>query len=262
MYRHSALVLTGRSASGKDHLKNEILRHYKSLLPARSVISTTTRPIRESLGERNHVDYYFIDTEEFERRIEDKAFIEFESFNSCYYGTEFAPVKKIIDDRAMPIFIVEPKGHVSICNYLHEQGIATKSVFIDADKDVIAKRLIERCQSAFKAGNDEEFAAGLSRLHRSYVSESNWGLAVNYDDSINTGETLISLSEAIVQIALSEANMHNKTLNPSALKHIELPKREFMRFARNVLMVSSPDECVESINAYVSSARDFDLELG
>lgn len=83
-------ILVGKSASGKDAVRKQILK----ISSYKSIISTTSRPPRE--GEQEGVDYYFISKDEFIELIEDGAFAEYRKYNAIdkndenvvwYYGT-------------------------------------------------------------------------------------------------------------------------------------------------------------------------------
>lgn len=73
------LVLVGKAAAGKDHLKNRLkLRGFTV------GVSHTTRPPRE--GEQDGVDYHFTDEATFKQMIEEEQFVEYMHFNGWYYG--------------------------------------------------------------------------------------------------------------------------------------------------------------------------------
>lgn len=73
------LVLVGKAASGKDHLKTRLRR--KGFTTG---VSHTTRPPRK--GEVEGLDYYFVDEQTFTRMIEQNEFVEYMNFNGCFYG--------------------------------------------------------------------------------------------------------------------------------------------------------------------------------
>ena len=73
------LILVGKAAAGKDFLKNRLSN--KGFI---SGVSHTTRPPREN--EVNHVDYHFVDKQEFEDMISCGDFVEYMEFNGWYYG--------------------------------------------------------------------------------------------------------------------------------------------------------------------------------
>lgn len=81
------IILAGKSASGKDTVKKEILRLYPDL---HNVITSTTRPIRDY--EVNGKDYFFYSDHEMAKKIYDMEMAEAVSFNGWVYGTEYGQI--------------------------------------------------------------------------------------------------------------------------------------------------------------------------
>jgi guanylate kinase len=75
-------VITGPSGVGKGTLIKELLTRVPNLELS---TSATTRQPRE--GEVDGVDYHFLSDEEFERRVEEKDFLEFAAYSDNHYGT-------------------------------------------------------------------------------------------------------------------------------------------------------------------------------
>ena len=80
MKNKSRIILCGKAASGKDHLRK--------ILEGRGFnygVSYTTRLPRE--GEIDGKDYFFITDEEASKMIESNMFYEYVYFNGWLYGT-------------------------------------------------------------------------------------------------------------------------------------------------------------------------------
>lgn len=73
------LILVGKAASGKDHLRKRLMD--KGLNYG---ISHTTRPPRE--GEVDGQDYHFVTEEEFLSIIDQGDMVEYQQFIGWYYG--------------------------------------------------------------------------------------------------------------------------------------------------------------------------------
>lgn len=78
----TAVVISGPSGVGKSTLLAALRRRHPAL---RFSISCTTRPPRR--GETHGVHYYFLEPEEFERRLAEQAFVEHAAVFEHYYGT-------------------------------------------------------------------------------------------------------------------------------------------------------------------------------
>ncbi len=76
------IVVSGASGTGKSTICAQVR---KDMPEIGFSISCTTRPPRP--GEKDSVDYYYINRNEFEKRIEAGAFIEHAEVFSNYYGT-------------------------------------------------------------------------------------------------------------------------------------------------------------------------------
>ena len=88
MERGRFIVLSGPSGVGKGTICNKLIND----LNAWYSVSMTTRNMRD--GEIDGVNYYFVSKEEFEKRIEEGNFLEYNIYNDNYYGT---PKDKILE---------------------------------------------------------------------------------------------------------------------------------------------------------------------
>ncbi|WOE69663.1 guanylate kinase [Hydrogenimonas thermophila] len=102
----SVLIISGPSGAGKSSLikaaKDRIGDFYFS-------ISTTTRPPRE--GEKDGVDYFFVDRETFEADIKAGEFLEYAQVHGNYYGTSLKPVREALEAGKLVIFDIDVQGH-------------------------------------------------------------------------------------------------------------------------------------------------------
>ena len=144
------LILSGPSGCGKSTLLKEI---YKNIVNYYFSISTTTRAPRT--GEKDGVDYYFVNKESFEKDIEDGNFLEWAKVHDNYYGTSLKPIVEALNEGKLVIFDIDVQGHKIVRKKLNTQVtsvfITTPSLTILKDrlysrnsdsKDIIEKRLI------------------------------------------------------------------------------------------------------------------------
>jgi len=131
----AVLVLSGPSGAGKSSLIAKIIDDIGDTYFS---ISTTTRPMRK--GEKDGVDYYFVDKEEFEREVEEDQFLEHALVHGNYYGTSLKPVKKALEEGKLVIFDIDVQGNSAIKNRL---GDITTSVFISPPTLSELKRRLE-----------------------------------------------------------------------------------------------------------------------
>ncbi len=77
------LILTGKTASGKDTVMSKLMLRFPDL---KKVITTTSRLPRD--GEEDGVDYNFISETEFKDMTDSSEFIEHVEYAGNFYGTE------------------------------------------------------------------------------------------------------------------------------------------------------------------------------
>lgn len=86
------VVLAGPTAVGKGTVANYIRENYPDVTLS---ISATTRHPRP--GERDGVNYYFVDDVEFDRMIRDNELLEYATVHNAYrYGTPRAPIDEAL----------------------------------------------------------------------------------------------------------------------------------------------------------------------
>jgi guanylate kinase len=131
----SRIILVGKAASGKDHLRKTLEgRGFKY------AVSFTTRPPRD--GEIDGKDYFFVDEFEFKNLIEQNFFYEYVSFNGWFYGTSKEQWYDTDD-----IFIMTPGGVNKIKTADRKQSFI---IYLDIPIDIRRERLAKR--------NDADFA--------------------------------------------------------------------------------------------------------
>jgi guanylate kinase len=119
------IIISGPSGAGKSTVVRRLLKECE--LPLRLSVSATTRPPRE--GERDGVDYFFMDQEEFDRRRERGDFLECkEVFGLGYwYGTLREQVASGLSQGLWVILEIDVQGALAI---LDEQDFHPITVFI------------------------------------------------------------------------------------------------------------------------------------
>jgi len=137
----SKIILIGRSGTGKSSIKNELIE--RNMRPE---VSTTTRPMRE--GEKEGVDYYFIDKDEFEHLIRLDSFVQWNKLGENYYGTSKKNFSK------SNLFIMSPNGIDQLLHRAQKNPNVMSKVAIiriTAPDEVREERMIRR-------GDDPEVA--------------------------------------------------------------------------------------------------------
>lgn len=134
-----AIIFSAPSGSGKTSIVQYLLRNNPDLAFS---ISATTRQIREG-KEKNGYDYYFLSKDEFEKKVNQNEFIEWEEvYQGNCYGTLKQEIDRIWSEGKNVIFDVDVKGGITLKNYFREKAL---SVFVSVSSlDILRSRLAAR----------------------------------------------------------------------------------------------------------------------
>lgn len=138
MTQGKAIIFTAPSGAGKTTIVKYLLSQFSELVFS---ISATTRQKRAM--EEPNKDYYFLSQEEFQQKIDEDAFVEWEEFyGGSRYGTLKEEVERIWADGKHVIFDVEVKGATNIKQFFNDRALA---IFVKAPSmEELQKRLSGR----------------------------------------------------------------------------------------------------------------------
>lgn len=135
--RGRIIILVAPSGAGKSTLAQRLLNDYPQI---RFSTSATTRAPRE--GETDGRDYYFLGEDEFERKVRDNDFLEWEYYSGNRYGTLQPEVDKLMESGYFPLLDIEVKGALNVQEMYGPEAV---SVFIKPPSmDVLEQRLRSR----------------------------------------------------------------------------------------------------------------------
>lgn len=118
------LVLAGPAGSGKTTLCERMVDELENV---ERVVTCTTRQPRE--GEKDGVDYHFLDDGQFDRATETGAFLEWARVHTNRYGV----LKKSIQEKL--------DHHIDIVMNIDVQGVANIKAAAEED-ELLSKRLV------------------------------------------------------------------------------------------------------------------------
>lgn len=131
-----SVLIIGKSASGKTTIVNELVNKYGF----KKIVETTTRPFRD--GEKQGVDYNFVTSYEFRKKIEENYFTEWKSYTTThgvwYYGVSSEELEKA-DDKSL--IILPPDRCKKIIEQVKERPTL---LYIYSNSNTIKKRLEKR----------------------------------------------------------------------------------------------------------------------
>ncbi|NQZ66039.1 MAG: guanylate kinase [Mycoplasmatales bacterium] len=177
------VVFTGPSAVGKATIEKHLFND-ESLKLELSISATTRRP-RE--GEIDGVHYYFISGEEFDKKIKNNEFIEWNEHFSNKYGTLKSEINRIIDKGNVPFMEVEVIGAMNILeNYKDEETI---SFFI---RPPSMKELENRIR-ARGSETEEEISERMARVYDEMTFINKFQHVVVNDDVMKAVENVTNI---------------------------------------------------------------------
>ena len=134
-----AIIFSAPSGSGKTTLVRHLLVSHPDLGFS---ISASTRD-RRGRTESHGKDYYFLSPEEFKKKIDEDAFIEWEEvYEGNFYGTLKSEIERIWNDGQNVIFDVDVKGGLNLKKYFGDRALA---IFVKVPSlDILKERLRDR----------------------------------------------------------------------------------------------------------------------
>jgi guanylate kinase len=153
-------VITGPSGAGKGTLIKGLLERVRGLEVA---VSATTRAQRP--GEIDGHDYWFLSDDEFTRRVDAGAFLEYVPYVSGRrYGTLRSEMERIADDDRVCVLELELDGALAVQAEVED----SVTIFIAADVSELERRLRARAtESTGEIGERIDLArAQLEQAHR------------------------------------------------------------------------------------------------
>ncbi len=114
------IICSAPSGSGKTTLVQHLLGQDLKLFFS---ISATSRMPR---GEEQHGrEYYFLTQEDFKKKIEEEAFVEWEEvYEGCFYGTLKSEVQHLLEAGKNVIFDVDVVGGLNLKKYYGKEALA------------------------------------------------------------------------------------------------------------------------------------------
>jgi guanylate kinase len=132
------IIISAPSGAGKTTIVQALLKDMNQLAFSISACS------REPRGkEENGIDYYFLSKEDFQKRISENAFLEWEEvYEGMFYGTLKSELSRIWGEGKTVIFDVDVVGGIHLKQIMAEKAL---SIFIQPPSmEELERRLTTR----------------------------------------------------------------------------------------------------------------------
>jgi len=148
------IIFSAPSGAGKTTIVHRLLDEINTLEFSVSACSRESRH-----NEKNGVDYYFLGVEEFQKKIKENAFVEWEEvYPDNYYGTLKSEIERIWSHNKVVIFDVDVVGGLNLKHFFGSKALA---VFV---KPPSMKILEERLRSR-KTETEEKIHMRISKAN-------------------------------------------------------------------------------------------------
>jgi guanylate kinase len=206
------LVLSSPSGGGKTTIARSLLDGRDELGYS---VSATTRPIRA--GEEDGRDYHFLTRDEFRRRIDAGAFVEWAEYGGNLYGTLWSEVEMLFSARRIPVLDIDIQGAQQIRAAMPDAVL----VFVTPPSaSILAERLKHR--------NTEAPERIRQRLEVAALEVE----AIPAYDYVVENDNLVAAVSMVASII--DAEMHRTSRQPDLPAQIERFQREVRDEARRI----------------------------
>ena len=177
------VIISGPSGSGKTSICNLLAKNPK----IKQSVSYTTRKPRD--GERDGIEYCFIEKSEFKKLVDENKFIEYAEYCGCLYGTSVTTIKEAIDNEEILILAIDVKGALQVIDKMPE----AISIFINAPDDETLKLRLKNRRTDDDAVIDKRFIVAKEEMEYSKYYDY---CVINdkLDDAVKEIEGILNLS--------------------------------------------------------------------
>jgi len=189
MKQGKLIIFSAPSGSGKTTLVHYLLD--KPELNLSFSVSATSRAKRPN--EQHGVDYYFLSPEEFQQKIKEDAFVEWEEvYKDNYYGTLKSEVERLLNEGKNVIFDIDVKGGLNIKKQFPGNSLA---VFVQPPSvDELKKRLENR-----KTETEEKIKMRLAKAKEELEYSKDFDVVVVNDDLEKAQKEVYQLVKEFVE---------------------------------------------------------------
>ncbi len=182
------IVVSAPSGTGKTTILKNILQDFPELVFS---VSATTREKRKF--EKEGLDYFFLSENEFEKKIKNNEFVEWEKFYDYYYGTYKNFIEDNINQGNSVIAEVDVKGALSL-KKIYPQAVL---IFIyPPSLEELESRLKKR-----KTENEKEFKKRIERAKMELSQKNKFDFCIENND---LGKAIVETESLIKNIIHKE----------------------------------------------------------
>jgi len=134
----SLFIVSGPSGSGKSSLCDALLKKSPNLCLSISCTTRTPRP-----GEKEGVEYHFLDRSEFEKQVDSNAFLEWANVHGNLYGTRKSDVEAALEKGRDILLEIDWQGAAQVAKVIQD---ACRIFILPPSIEALKVRLTSRGQ--------------------------------------------------------------------------------------------------------------------
>ncbi len=189
------VILSGVSGAGKDTIKKELIKRMDNVITLPSFTSRKPR-----VGEEEGVQYHFITKQEFEERIKNNEFYEYDLHHENYYGTSRKLLNEKIASGKIIVKDIEVNGTENLIKLLKDETKLV-TIFLRVEKEELRRRLETRGDNL----TEDEIELRLGRLDYEEDKIRLYDYMIKNDDFEKTVQLIMTIIE-------NEARLNNNWL--------------------------------------------------
>ena len=166
--RNVLMAVSGPSGVGKGTIVKRIIKEREDVVES---VSCTTRPPRK--GEVHGREYFFLSKEEFERRIEENDFLEYDKHFENYYGTPKSFVEETLKTKSV-IMEIDVVGALNAKKFFPDCVLV---MILPPSLEELKNRLVGRGTEG-----EEEIENRLSRIEYEVSQKDKYDYLIVNDD--------------------------------------------------------------------------------
>lgn len=217
--RGDLIIISGTTCAGKGTVIKKLLESHNDIVLSTSY---TSRKMREH--ETDGVEYYFITREQFEEKIANGDFLEYNEYAGNYYGTPRKEVVEKLDTGKDVILEIEVNGAKS----MKEKYPETVLIFIMAPSmEEVLRRIKMR-----GAENNDQIMARFKTAYNEINQVPNYNYVVvndDLEDAVNKVESIL-VSEKLRVDRIEEIFVENQ----EEIIHEFLMDKDFINEEREI----------------------------
>tara|TARA_B100001758_G_C18406354_1_gene612379 strand:- start:1022 stop:1597 length:576 start_codon:yes stop_codon:yes gene_type:complete len=182
------LIISAPSGSGKTTIAKFLLSQNLNLVFSVSACSRKKRK-----NEIDGLDYYFLESQEFKKRIQNGDFLEWEEvYENAFYGTLRKDVEDKLHSGKNVIFDIDVKGALTLKEIFKKDSL---SLYIDVPVNIIENRLRNRGTES-----EQNISKRLRKIKEEKVYKKNFDAIIMNIDLIKSKKEIAKRVKEFLEI--------------------------------------------------------------